>query len=73
MHLQHTLGRRKIEALTSYSPDTDTIIIPLYILLCYVFDNNELSMEDLQNATEETSQYSLHVVGRIGHAQKSST
>ena len=61
----HSLGRRQIRELTS-SPDTDTIIIPLYIL-SYVFDNNELSMEDLQNATEETAQYSLHVVGLVMH------
>jgi hypothetical protein len=44
---------------------TDTIIVPLYI--CYVFGNNEFSMEDLQSATEESAQYSLHVVGLVMH------
>ena len=44
---------------------TDTIIVPLYI--CYVFGNNEFSMEDLQSATEESAQYSLHVVGFVMH------
>ena len=61
----HSLSRIRIQELTD-SPDIDTIIIPLYIL-CYVFDSNELSMEDLQNATEETAQYSLHVVGLVMH------
>ena len=36
----HSLGRRRIKELTTL-PDTDTILIPLYILY-YVFDNNEL-------------------------------
>jgi len=44
---------------------TDTIIVPLYIY--YVFGNNEFSMEDLQSATEESAQYSLHVVGLVMH------
>ncbi len=44
-------------------------ILPLYIL-CYVFDSNELSMKDMQNATEETAQYSLHVVGLVMHRRQ---
>ena len=44
---------------------TDTIIVPLY--RCYVFGNNEFSMEDLQSATEESAQYNLHVVGLVMH------
>ena len=61
----NSLSRIRIQELTD-SPDTDTIIIPLYIL-CYVFDSNELSTEDVQNVTEETAQYSLHVVGLVMH------
>ena len=34
-------------------------------ILCYLFDNDELSVEELQNATEETAQYSLHAVGLV--------
>ena len=62
----HFLSRRRIEQLSRevrFDP-TDTVIIPLYIL-CYVFDNNELSVEELKNATGETAQYSLHAVGLV--------
>ena len=62
----HFLSRRRIEQLSRsvrFDP-TDTIIIPMYIL-CYLFDNDELSVEELQNATEETAQYSLHAVGLV--------
>jgi hypothetical protein len=62
----HFLSRRRIEQLSRsvrFDP-TDTIIIPMYIL-CYLFDNDELSVEELKNATEETAQYSLHAVGLV--------
>jgi hypothetical protein len=36
-------------------------------ILCYLFDNDELSVEVLKNATEETAQYSLHTVGLVMH------
>ena len=36
-------------------------------ILCYLFDNDELSVEELKNATEETAQYSLHAVGLVMH------
>ena len=64
----HSFSKRRIEQLSRevrFDP-TDTVIIPLYIL-CYVFDNNELSIEELKNATEETVQYSLHTVGLVMH------
>ena len=61
----HSLSRRRILQLTT-SSSTGTIIIPMYIL-CYLFDNDELSVEELQNATEETSQCSLHSVELVMH------
>ena len=39
-------------------------IIPLYVL-CYLFDNNELTNVELKNTKEETAQYSLHVLGLV--------
>ena len=61
----HSLGKRRIQELTT-SSSTGTIIIPMYIL-CYLFDNDELSVEELKNSTEETAQYSLHAVGLVMH------
>ena len=40
------------------------ISIPLYVL-CYLFDNDELTNAELKNAKEETAQYSLHVMGLV--------
>ncbi len=64
----HSFSRKRIQELTRSIrfDSTDTIIIPMYIL-CYLFGNNELSVEELQNATEETAQYSLHAVGLVMH------
>ncbi len=38
----------------------------MYILY-FLFDNDELSVEELKNAMEETAQYSLHTVGLVMH------
>ena len=61
----HSLGKRRIKELTT-SSSTGTIMIPMYIL-CYLFDNDELSVEELKSSTEETAQYSLHAVGLVMH------
>ena len=42
----------------------NTKIFPLY-MLCYLFDNNELTNAELKNIKEELAQYSLHVVGLV--------
>ncbi len=34
-------------------------------MLCYLFDNNELTNAELKNIKEESAQYSLHVVGLL--------
>ena len=34
-------------------------------MLCYLFDNNELTNAELKNIKEESAQYSLHVVGLV--------
>jgi hypothetical protein len=62
----HSSSRKRIQELTRSIrfDSTDTIIIPMYIL-CYLFDNDQLSVEELKNATEETAQYSLHAVGLV--------
>ena len=62
----HSFSRTRIQQLSRSIrfDSTDTIIIPMYIL-CYLFDNDELSVEELKNATEETAQYSLHAVGLV--------
>ena len=64
----HSFSRKRIQQLSRSIrfDSTDTIIIPMYIL-CYLFDNDELSVEELKNATEETAQYSLHAVGLVMH------
>jgi hypothetical protein len=65
---RHSLSRRRIQEVTRSIrfDSTDTIIIPMSILY-YLFDNDELSVEELQNATEDTAQYSLHAVGLVMH------
>ena len=59
----HELAKERIRLLASAST-LGKIVIPLYIL-CYIFDNDELSNEELKQAEEETAQYSLHVVGLV--------
>ena len=34
-------------------------------VLCYIFDNNELTTSELKDVKEETAQYSLHAVGLV--------
>ena len=34
-------------------------------MLCYLFDNNELTNDELKKIKEESAQYSLHVVGLV--------
>ncbi len=34
-------------------------------VLCYLFDENELTNDELQKTSVETAQYSLHVVGLV--------
>ena len=34
-------------------------------VLCYLFDNNELTNAELKNIKEESAQYSLHAVGLV--------
>ena len=34
-------------------------------MLCYLFDNNELTNAELKNIKEESAQYSLHAVGLV--------
>jgi hypothetical protein len=43
--------------------------IPLYVLN-YLFDNDELTNDELKQTTEETAQYSLHVVGLVMDTSK---
>jgi hypothetical protein len=53
-----------VEANFLLSEGRIIISIPLYVL-CYIFDNDELTNAELKNAKEETAQYSLHVVGLV--------
>jgi hypothetical protein len=39
-------------------------VAPLYVLN-YIFDGDELDEEDMLRGTEETAQYSVHVVGLL--------
>jgi hypothetical protein len=34
-------------------------------MMCYLFDNNELTNAELKNIKEKSVQYSLHVVGLV--------
>jgi hypothetical protein len=36
----------------------------LYVL-CYLFDNNELTNAELKNIKEDSAQYSLHAIGLV--------
>ena len=60
--LGHHLAKNRIQEVVASG---DSIkIIPLYVL-CYIFDENELSNSVLKDVKEETAQYSLHAVGLI--------
>ena len=60
--LGHHLAKNRIQEVVASG---DSIkIIPLYVL-CYIFDENELSNSVLKDVKEETAQYSLHAVGLV--------
>ncbi len=42
----------------------NTKVIPLYVL-CYLFNNNELTNAEPKNIKEESAQYSLHSIGLV--------
>ena len=64
----HPLAEKRLLEIVASGGDTK--FIPLYVL-CYVFDNNELTNAELKNIKEESAQYSLHVVGLvINHLNK---
>jgi len=58
----HDLARNRIQEVVASGDSTK--IIPLYVL-CYIFDNNELTTSELKDVKEETAQYSLHAVGLV--------
>jgi len=59
----HQLAKDRIQDVVSSCGD-GTTIIPLYVL-CYIFDEDELTTSQLRNTKEETAQYSLHSVGLV--------
>ena len=60
----HDLAKTNVQKVIE--SDTSTLVkcIPLYVL-CYLFDTDELTNTQLKNTSEETAQYSLHVVGLV--------
>ena len=60
--LGHHLARSRIQEIVA--SEDSTKIIPLYVL-CYLFDENELTNSVLKKVKEETAQYSLHAVGLV--------
>lgn len=54
----------KAKITTAVHPESCVSFMPLYILN-YLFDNDELSEQDLSGSTEESAQYSCHAVGLI--------
>ena len=60
--LGHHLARSRIQEIAASGDSTK--IIPLYVL-CYLFDENELTNSVLKKVKEETAQYSLHAVGLV--------
>jgi len=60
--LGHHLARGRIQDIVASGDSTK--IIPLYVL-CYLFDENELTNSMLKKVKEETAQYSLHAVGLV--------
>jgi hypothetical protein len=59
----HPLAEKRLLEIVASGGDY-TKIYPLY-MLCYLFDNNELTNAELKNTKEESAQYSLHVVGLV--------
>jgi hypothetical protein len=60
----HDLAKINIMKIIESRGLEHPICIPLYVL-CYLFDENELTNDELKNTSEETAQYSLHVVGLV--------
>ena len=61
----HGLAKINImKVIESRAGQRQPICIPLYVL-CYLFDENELTNDELQRTSVETAQYSLHVVGLV--------
>ena len=58
----HPLAEKRLLEIVASGGDTK--FIPLYVL-CYLFDNNELTNAELKNIKEESAQYSLHAVGLV--------
>ena len=61
--MKNPLAIKRLKAIVASGGD-NTKIFPLY-MLCYLFDNNELTNAELKNIKEESAQYSLHVVGLV--------
>jgi len=61
----HDLAKINImKVIESRDRSLRPICIPLYVL-CYLFDENELTNDELQMTSVETAQFSLHVVGLV--------
>jgi hypothetical protein len=60
--LGHQLAKDRVQEIVASGDGTK--IIPLYVL-CYLFDENELTDPVLKKVKEETAQYSLHAVGLV--------
>ena len=58
----HPLAEKRL--LEMVATGDNTKVIPLYVL-CYLFDNNELTNAELKNIKEESAQYSLHAIGLV--------
>jgi hypothetical protein len=60
----HDLAKTNVLKVIESHPSTLVKCIPLYVL-CYLFDTDELTNIQLKNTSEETAQYSLHVIGLV--------
>ena len=58
----HQLAKDRIQEVVTCGDGTT--IIPLYVL-CYIFDNDELTTSKLKSTKVETAQYSLHAIGLV--------
>ena len=58
----HPLAEKRLLEIVATGDNTK--VIPLYVL-CYLFDNNELTNAELKNIKEESAQYSLHAIGLV--------
>ena len=58
----HQVTKDRIQEIVSCGDGTT--VIPLYVL-CYIFDNDELTTSELKLTKVETAQYSLHAVGLV--------